>query len=233
MNTVLECESLTKSYGDGEIAERVLEKVSLSFRPGEACLLLGPSGSGKTTLLSIFGCLLTPTSGSLRIAGKPVDFSSPRALEDLRRTQLGFVFQQARMLSFLTVEENLSVVGCNAGMQPHEVGARITVLFDRLGLNAVRRKEPGKVSGGQRQRVAIARALLHRPPIVLADEPTAALDRQNGETVAELLVEQSRETGAMLIVVTHDTRLLPHFDRVMEIENGQVRERTARRSDVK
>lgn len=229
MRDVLQCERLTKSYGDGEIAERVLEEVSLSFHAGEACLLLGPSGSGKTTLLSIFGCLLTPSSGTVRMSGQPVDFSSPRALEELRRKQIGFVFQHAQMLPFLTVEENLAVVGRNAGMEQEEVGARITTLFDRLGLNAVRRKEPGQVSGGQRQRVAIARALLHQPPIVLADEPTAALDWHNGQTVVELLVEQSRKAGAMLIVVTHDIRLLPHFDRVMGIESGQVLEKTTTR----
>ena len=220
MNTAIECKNLTKAYG----AELVLEEVSLSVKCGEACVLIGPSGSGKTTLLSILGCLLTPTNGELLVAGKRVDFQSPRTMSNLRRLNLGFVFQHAQLLPFLSVTDNLSIAGNNAGMPAVQLRTRIEALLERLGLTAMAMKKPAQLSGGQRQRVAIARALLHQPAILLADEPTAALDWQNGEVVADLLVAQAREARAALIVVTHDTRLLPKFDRVFSIENGRLQE---------
>jgi len=226
MSVALECSQLSKRYGEGDLAERVLADVSLSFPCGEACLLLGPSGSGKTTLLSILGCMLSPSSGELRVGGDRVDFRSPRALGELRRTRLGFVFQQAQLLPFLSVEENLRVTGCNAGLEKAALADRLDTLLEQLDMTAQRGKKSGQLSGGQRQRAAIARAVLHRPPILLADEPTAALDWHHGEAVVDMLVTQAHQEGCALIVVTHDTRLLPRFDRVLTIENGEVRETT-------
>lgn len=233
MSTALSCLNLAKHYGEGEMAEPVLKAVTLNIQRGEACVLIGPSGSGKTTLLSILGCLLTPSGGELHIAGERVDFTSPRALGELRRTRLGFVFQHAQLLPFLTVEDNLRVVGRNAGLADDDLKVRLNLLVTRLGLEAMRGKKPDKLSGGQRQRVAIARAMLHQPAILLADEPTAALDWHNGENVTDLLIEQAQAAGAALVVVTHDTRLLPKFDRVFSIEDGRVMEPKTEKSHAK
>lgn len=220
----LEAQSISKSYGIGASAERVLMDISLHIAAGEACVLLGPSGSGKTTLLSILGCMLTPNGGELRLQGKAVEFHDVRSLTELRRRNLGFVFQHSQLLPFLSVRDNLRLVGRNAGMDDDEVDRRMILLIDRLGLRAVHNKKPGQLSGGQRQRAAIARAVLHRPPVLLADEPTASLDWNAGESVADLLIEQSRCNNCALLVVTHDTRLLPKFDRIFYIHEGSLSE---------
>lgn len=224
MGTVLQCENVHHTYGCGEVAEPVLLGVSASFAAGEACVLMGPSGSGKTTLLSILGCMLKPIAGNLSVCGERVDWRSPQGLTILRRLYLGFVFQHAQLLPFLSVAENLEVVGRNAGLSARRLADRIEELLERLGIATMRHKKPDHLSGGQRQRVAIARAVLHRPSILLADEPTAALDWQHGEEAVRLLVEQAQEEGAMLLTVTHDTRLLPMFRRVLRIEGGQLSE---------
>jgi putative ABC transport system ATP-binding protein len=204
------------------VAESVLQGVSAKFAAGEMCVLIGPSGSGKTTLLSILGCMLKPTAGELKVCGESVDWQSPRRLTRFRRFQVGFVFQHAQLLPFLTVAENLEVVGRNAGMAAKTLADRIEELLERLGIAAMRHKTPDHLSGGQRQRVAIARAVLHRPSILLADEPTAALDWHHGEEAVGLLIEQAHAEGTMLLAVTHDTRLLPMFGRVLRIESGRL-----------
>jgi putative ABC transport system ATP-binding protein len=222
MTAVLECQELSKVYGTGQLTESVLQNVSFALEAGEACALIGPSGSGKTTLLSILGCLLTPTSGLLMIRGRLVDHCSARTLGALRRTHLGFVFQHAQLLPFLSMEENLRVVGKNAGLVRGDLDLRVAELAGRLDIDRLLDKRPDAASGGQRQRVAIARALIHRPSIILADEPTAALDWQSGETVVRLLTQQARTDNAVLLTVTHDRRLLSFFDRVFGIEDGKV-----------
>lgn len=221
---MLECDAVRHTFGKGELAEPVLSGISASFAAGETCLLMGPSGSGKTTLLSIMGCMLRPTEGTLRLRGEPVDWRSSRRLTQARRQYLGFVFQHAQLLPFLTVTENLEVVGRNAGLRGHELDRRVSHLLERLDVVNCRRKTPDQLSGGQRQRVAIARAALHRPPVILADEPTAALDWDHGEEAVRLLVEQARQEGAMLLTVTHDARLIPYFDRRLGIDRGRLTE---------
>ena len=224
MNSVLSIKGISKDYGSGEIVEHVLKRVFLEFYPGQTSVLIGPSGSGKTTLLSILGCLLEPSGGELIIDGQPVDFSNKSSLTEVRRQKLGFIFQHAQLLPFMTVAENLVIIGRNAGMSETDISSRLDNLLERLELQAMRHKYPSQLSGGQRQRVAISRALLHRPSIVLADEPTAALDWQTGKTVVELLLEQARLEQAVLVVVTHDTRMLPLFDRILSIADGMVSE---------
>jgi ABC-type lipoprotein export system ATPase subunit len=220
---ILECQQICKVYGTGGLAEHALTGVSLSFQRGETCVLLGPSGSGKTTLLSILGFLLSPTSGELKIQNHVVDYRSQRALISLRRHLIGFIFQQAQLLPFLTMEENLKLVGKNVGLSNQEVTKSINEIMHALGIEHLKQKKPAEASSGQKQRVAIGRALLHRPAIILADEPTAALDWQNGETAIRLLVEQAKTHNTLLIVVTHDTRLISMFDRVLYIESGRIR----------
>lgn len=220
MKSILVCQGIAKSYGSGDLLERVLKRVDLEFFSGQASVLVGPSGSGKTTLLSILGCLLAPSEGELLIAGSLVNFADKSSLTEVRRQKLGFIFQHAQLLPFLTIDENLAIIGRNAGMADAEIQLRLDNLLARLQLLPMRHKYPPQLSGGQRQRVAIARALLHRPSIVLADEPTAALDWNTGRTVVELLLEQARLENAVLVVVTHDTRMLPLFDRILSIADG-------------
>jgi putative ABC transport system ATP-binding protein len=222
METVLQCENLHHTYGREEAAESVLLGLSASFAAGEVCVLMGPSGSGKTTLLSILGCMLKPTAGKVKVCGERVDWRFQGRLSRIRQVHLGFVFQHAQLLPFLTVTENLEVVGRNAGLSAKTLADRIEELLERLGIVAMRHKKPDYLSGGQRQRVAIARALLHRPSIILADEPTAALDWHHGREAVRLLVEQAQAEAAMLLTVTHDTRLVPMFQRVLRIEGGHL-----------
>jgi putative ABC transport system ATP-binding protein len=228
MLPVLECRNVSRVYGAGPAAEVALKEVSLSFGRGQTCLVLGPSGSGKTTLLSILGCLLAPSTGEVRVAGWPVDHASPRGLADTRKKHIGFVFQHAQLLPFLTVEENIALVGKNAGIPAHELRRRMKDLMGQLGIASLGKKLPRQASGGQCQRVAVARAVLHRPPILLADEPTAALDWCNGEAVVRLLIEQARTEGALLVTVSHDVRLADRFDRVFHMDSGGLTEASGR-----
>ncbi len=221
MVAALTCHDVSKTYGTGELAQTVVDRVTLSLARGTTCVLVGPSGSGKTTLLSLWGCLLTPTSGEIQLDGQTVPFDSRRRLADLRRTRLGFVFQHSQLLPFLSVEENLRIVGRNAGMVDGEIGNRTVELAERLGIARLIKRRPGDLSGGQRQRAAIARAVFHRPSIILADEPTAALDRENGQAAVALLIEQAKANNALLIAVTHDTRLLEQFDCRYSMESGR------------
>lgn len=226
MTPILECRDIRHTFGQGNLAEEVLRGVSVAFHPGETCLLLGPSGSGKTTLLSILGCLLTPSSGEVHLGGEAVDSRSSQCLTRLRRDKIGFVFQHAQLLPVLTVWQNLEVVARNAGLSGKSLVQRISELLERLGIAPMRSKYPHQLSGGQRQRVAVARALLHRPPILLADEPTASLDWEHGESTVRLLVEQTRVEGSFLLTVTHDHRLLPLFKRYLHINQGCLAEGT-------
>lgn len=224
MMPALSCMGLRHTYGQGEMAVPVLKGVDLEVQAGECAVLCGPSGSGKTTLLSIAGCLLTPDEGRLVIGGEEAGRSGPEKMVRLRREKIGFVFQHAHLLPFLSVWENLEIVGCNAGLGRDERERRISGLLVRLDMEAHRNKKAAVLSGGQRQRVAVARSLLHRPVVVLADEPTAALGWELGQVVVDLLTHHAKEEGAGLLVVTHDMRLLPKFDRVFEMEGGSVRE---------
>jgi len=224
MKAALQCSSIHHTYGSGDLAVSVLNGVDIDIKPNECAVLSGPSGSGKTTLLSIAGCLLTPSTGDLMIAGQSVVPGDSDKMVRLRREKIGFVFQHAHLLPFLSVHENLEIVGRNAGLTPADLKTRIGMLLERLEMEPHRDKKAAVLSGGQRQRVAVARALLHRPAVVLADEPTAALGWEIGQVVVDLLTRHAREEGAGLLVVTHDMRLVPMFDRVFEMERGIVKE---------
>jgi putative ABC transport system ATP-binding protein len=213
---------LTHTYGKTGALETALRDVSVEFAAGEICLLMGPSGSGKTTLLSICGCLLRPAGGELYLDGEPVQAAAIKRLTAIRRQTIGFVFQHSQLLPFLSFEENLRIVGRNAGMASVALAERIDGLLERLQIAPWRKRYPHEVSGGQRQRFAIARALIHRPLIVLADEPTAALDWRHGQSAMQLLIDEARAAGALLITVSHDSRLMPLFDRVLNLENGRI-----------
>lgn len=221
---MLKCESITKGFGAGTLRREVLRSVSLTCAPGEKCVLVGPSGSGKTTLLSVLGCITSPCSGSLHINGQRVDHSKKGQMVAFRRCQIGFVFQRAQLLPFLSMEENVWLVARNAGMKRHDAAPRILELFDRLGIGHIRRKSAHEASGGEKQRVAVVRAIVHHPSIIIADEPTAALDWDNAQAVIHLLSELAQREGCVLVTATHDTRLLSVFDRRLRIEQGSLLE---------
>jgi putative ABC transport system ATP-binding protein len=220
----VELRSVTKTYGSGGTAYRALRGVDLTARPGEFMMLSGPSGSGKTTLLSIIGCVLAPTSGTVRLFGHDVSGAREAALPALRLAYVGFVFQGHNLLASLSALENIALPLELRGASPREARREAEGLLARVGLAHRTKNKPGDLSGGERQRVAIARALAGSPPLVLADEPTAALDAANGRNVTQLLRALAKEHGHTVIVVTHDNRIFDLADRIVHIEDGEIRE---------
>jgi putative ABC transport system ATP-binding protein len=222
MNPVLEASAVVKVFEEGSQRVEVLRGVSISVAPGEVVALEGPSGSGKTTLLSIMGCILTPTSGEITIAGERVDPARPAQLRDVRRRSIGFVFQQYNLFPALTALENveyaLNVKG-GRGRRAHE---EATSALTRVGLGDRLHFLPRDLSGGQKQRVAIARALAGSPPVILADEPTANLDTVVGTQVLELFRDLAKSESRGLVIVTHDPKVRVVADRVVGIRDGRL-----------
>ena len=222
-------DDLTKIYGSGNTEVVAVKNASFTVARGEVVALLGPSGSGKSTLLTAVGLINPATSGRIAIAGQPV-MDGPRALVDLRafrRHHLGFVFQKANLIPFLTARQNVQVALEINDVAPREARTRADDLLAYLGLGDRLENLPYMLSGGQQQRVAIARALANRPGLVLADEPTAALDGRLGRQVMDLFRKVAHEQRAGIIVVTHDHRALDVFDRVFEMEDGLLRAHAA------
>ena len=222
MDTVLEAVGLTKTYAQGEAAMRALDDVSIDVRRGELALFVGPSGSGKTTLLSILGCIMRPTSGTLRVLGRDVTALGERDLPAIRRDHIGFIFQGFNLFPTLTAQANVALALDVRGVPHREAHKRAADLLERVGLGAKRNAYPADMSGGQKQRIAIARALAGDPPIILADEPTAALDSQSGRVVMDLLQRLAHERGRAIAIVTHDNRMLGYADRMVKMEDGRV-----------
>ncbi len=225
--TVIRAEALRKVYGKGDTELVALNDVSIASERGEIAALLGPSGSGKSTLLTALGFLNLPERGKIWIDGRLV-VAEGRALTDLaavRRTSVGFVFQKANLIPFLTARENvLLALQLNDRVGP-DADARTRELLGYLGLADRVDHYPEQLSGGQQQRVAIARALANRPPLLLADEPTAALDSHRGRDVMELFRRIAHEQRSAVIVVTHDHRTLDVFDTIHEMEDGVLTRR--------
>lgn len=220
----VEARNLTKVYGRGDTEVVALREVSLEVRPGEVVALLGPSGAGKSTLLTALGLVNPPTRGRIAIGGRPV-LDGEQALTDLRafrRQHLGFVFQKANLIPFLTALENVQVALEINDTPPRAARKRALELLEYLGVADRARHLPDELSGGQQQRVAVARALANQPSLILADEPTAALDSHRGRQVMELFARVAHERGAGVIVVTHDHRALDVFDRTLEMEDGRI-----------
>jgi len=215
--TILAGESLTRTFGD----VRAVDGVSLRVASGEAILILGPNGSGKTTLLSMLGGLLQPTSGRVLIAGTDVTAMSEQARCDFRLRTIGFIFQSFHLLDALTARENVQLVLDLAHDSDRE---RADTLLDELGVRHRAEFLPRAMSGGEKQRVAIARALANDPAILLADEPTGSLDSQAGEATIRLLCDSARRHGKAVIIVSHDTRIVPRVDRVLFMADGQWQE---------
>jgi len=221
----VQAESLTKVYGRGNTEVIAMRDISFEVGRGEVVALLGPSGAGKSTLLTALGLINPPTSGRITIGGCPV-LNGPAALVDLRafrRKYLGFVFQKANLIPFLTALENVQVALEINDIPPARARRRALELLAYLGVAERARNLPSMLSGGQQQRVAVARALANQPSLILADEPTAALDSHRGRQVMELFRMVAHEQKAGVIVVTHDHRALDVFDRILEMEDGLLR----------
>lgn len=219
---VLEAHDVVKELGSGAAKVTALKGVSLSLMPGELTLLMGPSGSGKTTLLSILGCILTPTSGDVRIDGNPTGGLDPEQLATLRRDHIGFIFQSYNLFPTLTALENVRIALDVRGQKGFPAASRAEEVLRDVGLGPRMMHYPGNLSGGEQQRVAVARAIASSPSVVLADEPTAALDSENGHAVMELLARIAREQNRSVLAVTHDPRTLGYADRVVRIEDGRI-----------
>ncbi|MEZ5993688.1 MAG: ABC transporter ATP-binding protein [Planctomycetota bacterium] len=224
---VLHVEGLSKVYGEGPTRLEALKPTTFNAMAGEVVAILGPSGSGKSTLLTIAGLINPPTAGSLTLNSKlAIKDGQPVAnLSTLRRQELGYVFQRSNLIPFLNGEENVRLALEIDGVSHRESRERARTLLDSLGMGGRMKAMPSKLSGGEQQRVAIARAMIHQPSVVLADEPTAALDSSRGRQVMELFRDSAHAHGAAVLVVTHDHRTLDLVDRVLEMEDGVLAEK--------
>ena len=211
-----------KTYAQGEAAMRALDGVDLDVSRGALVLLMGPSGSGKTTLLSIMGCILRPTSGSVRVLGRDVSSLPERALPRVRLDSIGFVFQGFNLFPTLTAQANVALALDLKGVARRDAARRAGALLEQVGLGGKLEAYPADLSGGQKQRVAIARAIAGDPPIILADEPTAALDTHSGHAVMDLLRTLAHERDRSVVIVSHDSRMLGYADRIVHLEDGRI-----------
>ncbi|MGN6735952.1 MAG: MacB family efflux pump subunit [Candidatus Binatia bacterium] len=219
--TILELTDIHKHYQNGDTTVRALDGVSLSIKSGEFVAIMGQSGSGKSTLMNIIGCLDRPTSGSYRVLGKEAANLSPDELAALRRETFGFVFQRYNLLATATAGENVEIPSVYAGLAKHKRMERAVKLLERLGLGDRTDHRPAELSGGQQQRVAIARALVNDPPVILADEPTGALDSHSGDEVLALL-KQLHAEGRTIILITHAENVAQHAGRIVRIQDGRI-----------
>jgi putative ABC transport system ATP-binding protein len=219
---VIEAKRVCFAFGSGDLKKQILFDIDLQIYPGEVVLLTGPSGSGKTTLLTLIAALRSMQSGELTVLGVPLHEAAAAELVTVRRS-IGFIFQQHNLLGFLSARKNVELM-----FQLHpEISAREAVersceILKEVGLGDRLDYFPANLSGGQKQRVAIARALVCRPQLILADEPTAALDGTSGRDVVNLLVKLARETGCPVLMVTHDSRVLDIADRIVSFEDGRI-----------
>ncbi len=218
----IRAQGLSKDYGEGNTFVRALQDCSFELNAGEVVALLGPSGSGKSTLLTILGLINEPTTGDLWIGDSQVIQAGKVAqdVNDVRRQELGFVFQRSNLIPFLSAEENVRLVLELDEISPREAKKRTKEIMAALEIWDRADNAPNKLSGGQQQRVAIARALINEPSLLLADEPTAALDKSRGRQVMGLFQAAARERNAAVLVVTHDHRALDLVDRIFMIEDG-------------
>ena len=219
---MLDAAGVVKELGNGVVKVRALKGVNLKLNAGELTLLMGPSGSGKTTLLSILGCILTPTSGTLTVAGHSTAGLIPEQLAALRRRYIGFIFQTYNLFPTLTAEQNVRVALDLRGQRGSEATVRAQRALQQVGLRHKMKSYPSNLSGGEQQRVAVARAIVAAPSVLLADEPTAALDSENGLAVMQLLSEIAKDTSRAVLAVTHDPRTVPFASRILRIEDGLI-----------
>ncbi|HET7088976.1 MAG TPA: ABC transporter ATP-binding protein [Anaerolineae bacterium] len=220
--SIIELENATKIYTLGEVETRALDGVSLSIEKGEFTAVVGPSGSGKTTLLQLIGCLDRPDSGTVKINGKDVTRFSANQRADLRREEIGFIFQFFALVPVLNAYENIELPLLLSGVNAQERRERVMELLKAVGMTDRAKHRPDQMSGGEQQRVAIARALAPRPSMVLADEPTANLDTDNGKQAMEIMQRLNEQTGTAFIFATHDPRVVAFARRVVKLRDGRI-----------
>ncbi|MCM1400068.1 MAG: ABC transporter ATP-binding protein [Clostridium sp.] len=218
---VLEMNHITKAYPDGGRKNVVLNDVSLKVKRGDFIAIIGPSGSGKSTFLTIAGLLLSPDAGSIEINGKNLLEDKKKNWTRIRKEHIGFIFQNHQLLPYLKAKEQLSMFQVKENRSKVDVDA----MFEELGITECKAKYPSELSGGQKQRIAIARAFVNDPSIILADEPTASLDREMGRQVVEMMRMEVKKYDKAAVMVTHDERVLNLVDKVYCLEDGGLRER--------
>jgi len=218
---MIEIEDLSRHYQMGPTTVKAIDGVSLFIDKGEFVSIIGPSGSGKTTLMNIIGCLDSPTAGEYRLSGNPVAHLSKDRLAEIRNRHIGFVFQTFNLLPRVTAVENVELPLIYAGIPPRERRERAMEILKRVKLDGREHHVPNELSGGQRQRVAIARALAARPKVLLADEPTGALDSKTGAEIMALFRELQGE-GVTLVMVTHDPEVAGRGKRIVQIRDGKI-----------
>lgn len=215
-------ENLTKTYGQGDTAVHALKNVNMVVAPGEVVGLVGPSGSGKSTLLKCLGAVIEPTSGRM-ILGQHVIYENGWNIKDLRalrRDKIGFVFQAPYLIPFLDVADNVALLPMLAGVANAEARQRAVALLEALDVAHRAKAMPSQLSGGEQQRVSIARGLINRPPVILADEPTAPLDSERALAVIRILNQMAKQFDTAIVVVTHDEKIIPTFKRIYHIRDG-------------
>ncbi|HMN57572.1 MAG TPA: ABC transporter ATP-binding protein [Ottowia sp.] len=219
-------EGLSKRYGSGDTAVLALRDVNMQVAPGEVVGLIGPSGSGKSTLLKCLGAVIDPTAGRMTLGDELIydDGWKVRDLRALRRDKIGFVFQAPYLIPFLDVTDNVALLPMLAGVSNDEARKRALDLLTALDVQHRAQAMPAQLSGGEQQRVAIARGLVNRPPVILADEPTAPLDSQRAMAVVRILNDMARKYETAIIVVTHDEKIIPTFRRIYHIRDGVTHE---------
>ena len=222
MQSAIRVRGVSKTFAEGTARVTALESVDLDIRRGEVLLLMGPSGSGKTTLLSIMGCILRPTTGSVQVAGIETTQMKESQLPAVRLRHIGFVFQAFNLFPTLTVGENIEVALDLKGIRGSRARSQAKELLEQVELPEKFNTFPANLSGGQKQRVALARALAGDPEVLLADEPTAALDSHTGRNVMQLMCNLAHQQGRAVAIVTHDNRILDMGDRIVRIEDGRI-----------
>ncbi|MBZ8174475.1 ABC transporter ATP-binding protein [Staphylococcus delphini] len=220
---MLKFQNVTKSFQDGQQVIEAVKPTTLQFEQGELIAIVGPSGSGKSTFLTMAGALQTPTSGDITIGTQQITNLSQKALARVRMEQIGFILQTSNLVPFLTVKQQFQLLK----KRKKDVLAQedFDALIEQLGLDSIMNQLPSEISGGQKQRVAIAKAIYTNPDIILADEPTAALDTENAMAVMEILKNQSQRRNKMCMIVTHDERLTAYCDKVFEMKDGVLTEK--------
>ncbi len=221
-SVAVETRGIEKSFGDGASKLLVLKQVSLTVRKGEILMLVGPSGCGKTTLLSIIGGTLRPDSGEVTAFGNPLHRMRSAELTRFRAEHIGFIFQQFNLIPTISCAENVAVPLLIGGVRSSVAIRKARETLGLVGLADRAGDRPGFLSGGQQQRIAIARALVHEPPMVICDEPTAALDASNGEIVMNLLANIARSSDRAVMIVTHDNRIFSYADRIARMDDGRI-----------
>ena len=229
---VAKIENVTRVYKSGTVETQALRGVTLSIESGEFTALVGPSGSGKTTLLQLIGCLDQPTGGHVYINGKDVSRLNRNQRADMRRGTIGFIFQFFALIPTLTAYENIEMPLLLNGHNASQRRQRVMQLLDSVGLADRAHNRPDQLSGGQQQRVAIARALAANPTLILADEPTANLDTENGKQIMETMLRLNQETGVTFVFATHDPRVIQYARRVITLRDGLIVENAEAEAEI-